>query len=160
MDRVRESLFSILHSKIGDFSGKVIIDAFSGSGALGIESLSRGARACYFAEISTAARDVLNHNLSKIALNLSEKPDIYVHSHFHNIPRIKDLADVVFIDPPYGARLEYQALAHFHTHGMLSVKSITVIETHTHQIPSSIPNFSLIDSRTYGLCALTFWQLS
>ena len=65
-DRTREALFSMLVSRLGSFEGLAVADLFAGSGALGIEALSRGAASCLFVEQDRAALDALKANLAKL----------------------------------------------------------------------------------------------
>lgn len=67
-DRVRESIFSSVYSRLPDLADVIVLDAFAGSGALGIEALSRGAASCTFVECDRAARAVLEKNLSTLGL--------------------------------------------------------------------------------------------
>lgn len=67
-DRVRESIFSSIYSRLPELAAVDVLDAFAGSGALGIEALSRGARSCTFIERDRAARDVLERNLASLSL--------------------------------------------------------------------------------------------
>ena len=69
-DRVRESMFSSIYSRLADLSGTRVLDAFAGSGALGIEALSRGAQRAVFFERDANARKVLEGNLSSLGLKL------------------------------------------------------------------------------------------
>lgn len=112
-DRVRESLFSSLYSRLGGFDGLHVLDAFAGSGALGIEALSRGAANCLFFERDAAARKVLEGNLSSLGLGA---PAAQVRA-----ADVLDAAgrgmvsarpfDLVLLDPPYA--LEPEEVAHF-----------------------------------------------
>lgn len=104
-DRLRESLFSILQPEI---EGVRFLDAYAGSGAVGIEALSRGARSAIFVERSRAAVAVLRENLRKLGLDAraevftGKASDVLTHA----------AADIVFLDPPYELESEYhQALA-------------------------------------------------
>lgn len=102
-DRVRESMFSSLFSRLGAFEGLQVLDAFAGSGALGIEALSRGASHCVFCERDADARRVLEGNLSSLSLGpasstvravdvLEQAPSsLAAHGPF----------DLMLLDPPY-----------------------------------------------------------
>ena len=95
-DRTRETLFSMLLSRIGSFEGLAIGDFFAGSGALGFEALSRGAASCIFVEQDRAALEAIRANGEKLGV----RPDIRQSSVLSLGPAGKPL-DVIFMDPPY-----------------------------------------------------------
>ena len=95
-DRTRETLFSMLLSRIGSFEGLSVGDFFAGSGALGFEALSRGAATCVFVEQDRAALDAIRANGDKLGI----RPDIRQSSVLSLGPASKPL-DLIFMDPPY-----------------------------------------------------------
>lgn len=99
--RVKESLFSSLTSVLGSFEGLNVLDAFAGSGALGIEALSRGAKYVTFCEKSRQAAQIVRDNLKKVGAD----PDtftIVMGDTFKSAERLRACAiDLVFLDPPY-----------------------------------------------------------
>lgn len=97
-DRIRESLFSTLASARGGFEGAIVLDAFAGSGALGIEALSRGAAFAVFCEQSRAALSVLNANLSFVEKERYALVSGDVLKRQLHAPQPFDL---LFFDPPY-----------------------------------------------------------
>ena len=102
-DRVRESMFSSLYSRLGGFEDVDVLDAFAGSGALGIEALSRGARSCLFFDSDAHAREVLAGNLSSLDL---AAPQVAVRSDDVFEAARRGLSPVrpfrlVCLDPPY-----------------------------------------------------------
>ena len=104
-DRTREALFSMLASRMGSFEGLAVADLFAGSGALGLEALSRGAAACTFVETDRAALDAIRRNLAA----LGAEGDILAVPAEH--ARIAGPLDLAFLDPPYGSGLAAAALA-------------------------------------------------
>ncbi|MCQ2752448.1 MAG: RsmD family RNA methyltransferase [Coriobacteriales bacterium] len=102
-DRMRESMFSSISSRV-DFEGAVCFDAFAGSGALGIEALSRGAAFCMFAENNASARRVLLSNLKAVALP-QDVFAIYPKNVLRSIEYLKENKlpkfNLVMLDPPY-----------------------------------------------------------
>jgi 16S rRNA (guanine966-N2)-methyltransferase len=103
-DRLRETLFAILQPEI---EGVVFLDAYAGSGAVGIEALSRGARSAIFVEKHRDAVAVLRENLR--ALGLEARARVFTGKAAHVLSHAT--ADVVFLDPPYELESEYdQAL--------------------------------------------------
>jgi 16S rRNA (guanine966-N2)-methyltransferase len=102
-DRLRETLFNILAPQI---EGAVFLDAYAGTGAVGIEALSRGARHCYFLEKSRDAIEVLRENLSE--LKLTARATVVKGAVQSTLAR--QSADIVFLDPPYDLDREYRAV--------------------------------------------------
>jgi len=101
-DRLRETLFDILAPRI---EGATFMDAYAGTGAVGIEALSRGAREAVFVEVSRAATDVLRENLK--TLGLETRAQVFSGKALAVLERIK--TDIVFLDPPYDRETEYSA---------------------------------------------------
>jgi 16S rRNA (guanine966-N2)-methyltransferase len=105
-DRAREGLFSMLASRLGSFEGLRVADLFAGTGALGLEALSRGAAYCTYVETDRAARDAIRANIER--LGAEAMTDIRAQSAEHaTLPP----CDLILMDPPYGAGLAQAALA-------------------------------------------------
>jgi 16S rRNA (guanine966-N2)-methyltransferase len=104
-DRTREALFSMLASRLGSFDGLKVADLFAGSGALGLEALSRGAAHCVFVETDRAAVEAIRTNLAA----LGAEGDILALSAEH--ARIPGPLDLAFLDPPYRSGLAASTLA-------------------------------------------------
>jgi 16S rRNA (guanine966-N2)-methyltransferase len=96
-DRARETLFSMLTSRLGSFADLAVADLFAGSGALGLEALSRGAASCLFVEQDKPALDALRANLAK----LGAKGDVRAQS-VMALGRAPQPLDLILMDPPYG----------------------------------------------------------
>ncbi|GLT02879.1 methyltransferase [Sphingobium jiangsuense] len=124
-DRTRETLFSMLTSRIGDLEGLAVADLFAGSGALGLEALSRGAANCLFVEQDRAALDALRANAAKLGL---DRPDIRATSvlTLGSAPRPLDL---ILMDPPYGTGAGAVALDKLNRQGWIGPASWISIET-------------------------------
>jgi len=105
-DRAREGLFSMLASRLGTFEGLRVADLFAGTGALGLEALSRGAAFCTFVETDRKAIDALRRNIDK--LGAGERADVRAQSALHGPPGPFDL---IMMDPPYESGLGPKALA-------------------------------------------------
>lgn len=97
-DRTRETLFSMLVSRLGSFEGLAVGDFFAGSGALGFEALSRGAATCLFVEQDKAALDAIRANGDRLGI----RPDIRQSSVLSLGSAPKPL-DLIFMDPPYNS---------------------------------------------------------
>jgi len=101
-DRLRETLFNVLAPNIVD---SVFLDAYAGTGAVGIEALSRGARRCVFVEKTRAAVDVIRENLK--SLGAEDRAEVFTGKALAVLERVS--ADIVFMDPPYEMENEYEA---------------------------------------------------
>ncbi|MBP5313804.1 MAG: RsmD family RNA methyltransferase [Eggerthellaceae bacterium] len=100
-DRVKESLMSALCSQLGGFEKRVVLDAFAGSGALGIETLSRGAKKCFFFENNGASFKTLSANLSVCKLDKSPDAVAFKVDVMRGIYLLRENIDLVLFDPPY-----------------------------------------------------------
>jgi 16S rRNA (guanine966-N2)-methyltransferase len=106
-DRARETLFSMLQSRLGGFAGLAVIDLFAGTGALGLEALSRGAAHCTFVESDRAALPALRANVAK--LGAEARSDVRAQSVEHvGSPLVP--CDLILLDPPYDSALAQLAL--------------------------------------------------
>jgi 16S rRNA (guanine966-N2)-methyltransferase len=101
-DRLRETLFDILQAEVG---GAVFLDAYAGTGAVGIEALSRGARHAYFLESNRAALEAIRENVA--SLGIEARATVIAGAVAKTLARNR--ADIVFLDPPYGLEKEYAA---------------------------------------------------
>jgi 16S rRNA (guanine966-N2)-methyltransferase len=106
-DRAREGLFSMLASRLGSFDDLQVADLFAGTGALGLEALSRGAAHCTFVEKDRIALDILRRNIDR--LGAGERADLRSQAVEH-MPAPPRRFDLILMDPPYGAGLAQPAL--------------------------------------------------
>ncbi len=147
-DRIRESVFNILgHRLDGGFIGKRVLDGFAGTGALGLEALSRGAASALFVDRNREALALCRRNAA--TLGVTEQADFRVTDLTHAGPMTGPF-DLVFLDPPYGEGLAARALAAIHAAGWLAPMAIVTIEADRAQPEIVPPGFSVIDSRDYG----------
>ena len=123
-DRVKESMFSIINFYIPD---GVVLDLFSGSGALGIEALSRGAKKCYFVENSTSAARVVQKNIDKTKCNENAVLKITDYKVFLN--SVDEKFDVIFLDPPYNKKMCDEAMKIIYNKNLLNDDGVIVCET-------------------------------
>src|SRR6185503_2588939 len=98
-DRAREGLFSMLQSRLGSFEGLKVADLFAGTGALGLEALSRGAGHCTFVEKDRRALDILRRNIDR--LGAGDRTDVRAQAVEHAAAPAAPF-DLIFMDPPYG----------------------------------------------------------
>ena len=104
-DRVREALFSMLQSRLGSFEGLRVADVFAGSGALGLEALSRGAAHCSFVDSDSRAIAAIRANIAALGAEAEVRQGAAEHA------RLPGPIDLAFLDPPYGGALFAPALA-------------------------------------------------
>jgi 16S rRNA (guanine966-N2)-methyltransferase len=149
-DRTRESLFNILgHAHPEILDGTRVLDLFSGTGALGIEALSRGARFCLFVEESTEGRGLLRENID--ALGLQGRTKVFRRDATNLGPTgAVEPFDLVFADPPYGKGLGERAFASAAEHGWLNAGAIIVLEERADAAVQLPKGFDLLDSRSFG----------
>ncbi len=123
LDRVKESLFSIVHFQVMD---AVVLDLFAGSGALGIEALSRGAKYVYFNDYNREAVATIKKNLAKLPncsnfmISNVDYMDFIIHNDF--------IYDIVLLDPPYKQTIYEEIIQTLLKHNRLSEHAIIVIE--------------------------------
>lgn len=148
-DRTREALFSMLTSRLGSFEGLAVADLFAGSGALGIEALSRGAASCLFVEQDRAAIDALRGNLAR----LGAIGDVRAMSVL-GLGAATAPLDVVMLDPPYGSGAGAVALDKLARLGWIGAGSWVSVETAFNE-ELDIAGFDIDASRTHGKARIT-----
>ena len=129
-DRVREALFSSLYSLRGGFDGAVVLDAFAGSGALGIEALSRGAARAVFYERADKAAGVLKRNIAGCKLEARQAEVVRRDILSHPPTAAQEPFDLVFLDPPYAfnASKVLQMVDTLRASGALASEALVVYE--------------------------------
>jgi 16S rRNA (guanine966-N2)-methyltransferase len=157
-DRAREALFDILsHGRFAaegiPFAEEAVLDAFAGTGALGLEALSRGAAEAVFFEQKPEALAALRRNVA--SLGESERAQILPYDATRP-PRAGTRCAVVVIDPPYRSGLAAPALAAIDAAGWLTPDALAVIETRTREEFHPPAGFTPLDERVYGAAHLVF----
>jgi 16S rRNA (guanine966-N2)-methyltransferase len=150
-DRVRQALFNVLEhgSPHVDLAGARVLDLFAGSGALGLEALSRGARFCLFVEESAEARAAIRRNVE--ALHLTGVTKIWRR----DATKLGEAGtmqpfDLVFLDPPYGKDLGTRALQSAASGGWIREGAVAVLEERADADIELPKAFEEIDARVYG----------
>jgi 16S rRNA (guanine966-N2)-methyltransferase len=149
-DRTREALFSMLASRVGSFEDLAVADLFAGSGALGLEALSRGAASCLFVEQDKAAIDALKANIAKLG---AKGADVRAASVMALGPAAKPL-DLILMDPPYGTGAGSVALDKLARLGWTGPATWVSIETARDEEPE-IAGFAADASRVHGKARIT-----
>ncbi len=154
-DYLKESLFNILSFQL---EGAVVLDLFAGTGALGIEALSRGAASALFVDKYRAALSVIEKNIKLCAMENRSK--IVKWDILKNLNCIKSATpafDIVFMDPPYNRSSVKQTLGNLQASCSLANKAMVIVEhTPKEPIPSSCFGFKIVDQRRYGKKSVSF----
>ena len=153
-DRTRETLFSMLTSRLGSFDGLSVADLFAGSGALGLEALSRGAARCLFAEQDAAAIRALRANLAH--LQAQSQSDVRAGSVLALGP-VKAPLDLILLDPPYGSGAGAVSLEKLLRLGWIGPASWVSLETAATEEPR-VKGLEAVASRVVGKARLTFFR--
>jgi 16S rRNA (guanine966-N2)-methyltransferase len=155
-DRTRETLFSMLISRLGSFEGLTVGDLFAGSGALGFEALSRGAASAVFVEQDAAAIRAIRSNIS--ALHAQPRCDVRASSVLTLAPAKVPL-DILFLDPPYGTGAGVVAIERLIRHGWIGEATWISLETAAGEIP--VTKSCTVDaSRKVGKALITLMKMA
>ena len=157
-DRLREALFSILGQRLVEAR---VLDLFSGSGALGLEALSRGAESCDFIDDSRESAAVVRKNLKALQFENATVVNQDVFRFLNGLAH--ESYDLVFADPPYYKNVsdtDYvaQLLAHEKLPAALADGAILIVEDPPRNERGDINGWELLDTRRYGSCGILFYQ--
>jgi 16S rRNA (guanine966-N2)-methyltransferase len=151
-DRTRETLFAMLTSRLGTFEGLAVADLFAGSGALGLEALSRGAATCLFVEHEAEALRSLRANIA--ALRAQPQCTVEARSVMQLGPAAKPF-DLLLLDPPYGSGAGSVALDRLARLGWLGPATWVALETARDEVPKA-RHLAVDAERQVGSARLTF----
>ncbi len=155
-DRVRESVFSIIGSRI---EGARVLDLFAGTGSLGIESLSRGARSVAFVEQDRDVAGVLVGNIERLGVKPESTVLKLVVAEFLRGGRGRAAFDIVFADPPYDSGLAERTLEILGSWGGIHTDSLVVVE---HRVGDELPDASgrltRVRRERYGTIEVEFFE--
>lgn len=160
-DRARESLFNILeHGRlaqggISPVRGARVLDAFCGTGALGLEALSRGAAHAVFLDRDPAALKLARRNAAKIK---ETGHAVFLLGDATNPPPADEPCTLVFLDPPYDQDLIGPTLSALLARGWLAPGAIAVAEMKRGTDPAEIGGLELVDDRQYGKARIAFYR--
>jgi 16S rRNA (guanine966-N2)-methyltransferase len=157
-DRAREALFNILsHGEFAaaglPFTDANVLDAFAGTGALGIEALSRGAARAAFIETDRSALRALRQNLAMLD---EEDAAEVIAGDATRPPRARFASAVAFLDPPYRSGLAAPALTALGQMGWLASRALAVVELAAKEEFAAPAGFTMLDERKYGAAKLVF----
>lgn len=153
-DRAREAIFNILNSGWAMPDNATALDVCCGTGAMGLEALSRGAAYATFVDKSQEALKLVQANITKLrAENVA-----VLYGDVMSLPRANRAHNLVFLDPPYNLGLASQALVGLAAQGWLAEKALLVVETASAErliIPAA---YRQLDERRYGAAKVTFLE--
>ena len=155
LDRVKESLFNILQNRI--YASK-ILDLFAGSGAIGLELLSRGAKEAILCDNSYKAVQIIKENVIKT--HFEDKTKIINNDYKNTLDMLKnEKFDIIFLDPPYESQFDIQAIKIIIDNDMLSKEGIIILETDNEKEKKEMIDkldINVYDLRSYGRVSLFF----
>jgi 16S rRNA (guanine966-N2)-methyltransferase len=159
-DRTREALFNVVAHRYPELLDRArVLDLFAGTGALGLEALSRGAASCVFIEQSAEGRGLIRTNVE--ALGLQGRAKIFRR----DATALGDRGtmqpfNLVFADPPYGNGLGERALRSALDGGWLAGEALCIVEEAATAAFEPGPAFSVVDTRSYGDTAVRFVEIA
>lgn len=156
-DRVREAMFSILHSRITSLSALSVLDLFAGTGALGLEALSRGAASAVFVDQSKEAAALIRKNA--LSTQLAEHAKIIQADVRRFIAIPSGQFDLIFMDPPYHNQDISAIVGDVAENRFLKAGGILCVETaHKTILPESVPPLQLVARKKYGSTSVSFYE--
>lgn len=157
-DRARQAVFNILEHApwSAGVEGLQAIDVFAGSGAMGLEALSRGAKGCLFVELAEPSLTAIRANISTFRLEGRARLKRQDATRLGPRPMTDPACDLAFLDPPYRKDLAAPALAALREGGWLAEEAIVVVELGSGEAPPEAPGYEIIDQRRYGAAQVLF----
>ncbi len=158
-DRAREALFNIIGDEVVDAG---LLDLFAGSGAIGLEALSRGARSAVFVDANQQVLELIRSNIEKCGF--SDKSVILCRDLMKGLSFIHTLKprlyfDLVFIDPPYGKGMAQKILQELDKTAVCAADCLIIAEDESRaHLPESAGRFHLVDQRHYGEVGFWFYR--
>lgn len=145
LDRVKEAIFNMLFDAVVDAN---VLDLFAGSGALGIEALSRNAKKCTFVDVSKEAVSIINKNIQKASLE--KRAQVVLKDYDSFIASCSEQFDIVFLDPPYMAGFTEDVLDKLLGAGVLSRNCVIVVESDKNCKPHFSDKYKTVKEKNYG----------
>lgn len=157
-DQTRESLFNILgHAEWApELEGAIVADIFAGSGALGLEAVSRGAEFCLFVETEPKARAAIRTNIDKMGLFGCTRLHRYDATKLKIAPgNLRGAFTHIFMDPPYNKGLWRPVLTKLAQHGLISENGVIILEVAKEE-EVDLRGYEVLDERNWGAAKVLF----
>ena len=154
-DRAKEALFNILSWKV---TGARVLDLFEGSGAFGLESLSRGSGEVVFNDAAKASVAIVRKNLAALKIEENVRTRVFHYDYAVCLEAQKEPFDIIFIDPPYRLDIGERALELIARRGLLTSDGVAVYER-DRAFTGTVDGLEKTDERKYGKAYLTFFRL-
>ncbi len=156
-DRIRQAVFNVIAAAV---PGTSVLDVFAGSGAYGLEALSRGAEKAVFVEKNPLCIRIINDNVAALGVaGFSEVVTADAFKYLEDVCEAKYRFDLVFADPPYNTDMAKNFLLKVNQYDILNPSGILVIE---HGVPEALPDaegfFTLLKRKTYADISVSFYQ--
>lgn len=155
LDRVKESIFNIIQNQIRD---SIVLDLFAGSGAIGLEMLSRGAKKAVLCDNSKSAIEIIKKNIEKTHMN--EKVELYNIDFENCIEKIRNYKfDIIYLDPPYNTDYIFKSLKRIIDFNLINTNGLIILETDDEErILEEIKKLEvrIVDKRKYGRATIIF----
>ena len=163
-DKLKAAIFNVLFSQgLDRFDDLRALDLFAGSGALGIEALSRGAKSCYFIDKDIDSVNIVKANLKNLNLIDKNQARVVLRGHIKAIEMLRhsDITfDLIFLDPPYNQDLIIQAIENICECGIFSNHCLVVAEhSIKEELPGEIKKFRKVTEKYYGSKVLSFFEV-
>lgn len=152
-DRVKEALFSVIQF---DIPGARVLDLFGGTGQLGIEALSRGAKSAVFVDAREDACKLIRENLKRTCLQ--EDARVVRSDYLDYLSRCREQYDIIFLDPPYAEVFLENSLNRITEIDILHSGGIIVAEHRWKELPWDYPGYTRSRDYQYGKILLTFYR--
>lgn len=153
-DKVKEAIFNLLMQDVYD---AVCVDLFTGTGNLGLEALSRGAKRCYFCDNARDSLNLARTNIKKC--QASDKAIVLAGDYSKCLSRIREQVDIFFLDPPYQAGLYENCLERIDTLDLLSQEGIIIAEHGARdQMPAQAGRLQKVRDRKYGRIMVSIYR--
>ena len=152
---VKEALFSIIMNYVED---AIFLDLFAGSGAIGIEAISRGAKGAIFIDLNPKCVKVIKENVAKG--RIEENSRIYNTDYKMALKKLQgEKIDIIFVDPPYNKKMGVDAIERISEYDLLADDGIIIIETDTNEeVPDLIGRYEKYNYKRYGRNILSMYR--
>lgn len=153
---VKEAIFSSLTPNLRD---AMVLDLFAGSGAFGIEALSRGASFCFFNDLGKEQNKIINKNISSLGIKNAAISMLDFQKSLQNLNEIKKSFDIVFVDPPYAMDVYEQIVDYLLENKMLNESAILVLESNKELKLDKYDELFNIKVKKYGYTIVSILKL-